>query len=163
MDLNVYRRELRMALDGLQVARPAVLRRSIRKDYLYSTDLPLAADQDSVRQFSDDVRRRGWRTETEEAWIHLDPPEIRKWPDSEGRMPECPESICCLSILQRHSGHLTASDGSMERQLIKAAEEGPEAYEKICRRIHGEWAAALREHRRIPDIDPRFLGGEKQC
>lgn len=161
--MNVYRRELRTALDALQVTRPAVLRRSLREDYLYSTDLPQAADRDVVRRFSDAVRRRGWRTETEGVWIHLDPADIRIWPDYENRIPVCKESICCLSILQRHSPRLSASDGSTERLLIKAAEEGRESYEKTCRRIHGEWAAALREHRRIPDVDPRFLGGEQSC
>ena len=161
--MNAYRRELRTALDALQVTRPAVLRRSLRADYLYSTDLPQAADRDVVRRFSDAVRCIGWRTETDEAWIHMDPADIRKWPDSEDKMPVCMESTCCLSILRRHSPRLSASDGSTERQLIKAAEEGRESYEKTCRRIHGEWAAAMREHRRIPDVDPRFLGGVQSC
>ncbi len=157
--LNRYRRELRDMLNVLNVRRPAVVRRSMRDSFLYATDLPQAADPADTRKFIENILHSGWKVETDKGWIHLDPPGIQSWPDPDMKFPENPESECCLSILRRHPDGTAASAGTTERKLIKAAEEGPEAYARACAQIHAEWAEVLREHRKLPDIDPKFLGG----
>ena len=157
--LNIFRKEIRTLLDREASFRPAVLRRSLRAEYLYVTDLPLAAGETVIRHFTETVRRAGWDSEQENGWIHLRPAGNIRWTGNEMTIPEIPEALCCLSLLKRHQNHLSDSDGKVEMRLIKAAEEGREAFAQTCRELHHEWAEALRKHHAIPDIDPEFLGG----
>ena len=70
-----------------------------------------------------------------------------------------PAASCCRSLLERHREHLIPSDGQAERMLFKAGEEGPEAYEEACRKLHSRWAEALRAHLGIPDVHMSFFNG----
>lgn len=137
--------------------RPPALRRSLRNDALLTTDLPQTADEETVSRFIQDAQLAGWRTETENGWIHLDRNAL--FDASDYDFPFGPEAACCLSLLKRHAKDTALSDGAAERSLLKALEEGYTAYERLCGKLHAEWAAQLRSHQRIPDIDRRFFGG----
>ena len=45
---GALREELRGLLDGCPSGRPPALRRSLRADYLFATDLPLCAPEDAA-------------------------------------------------------------------------------------------------------------------
>ena len=50
-------------------------------------------------------------------------------------------------------------EGYDVKGILKALEEGPDAYENVCGKLHADWAAAMRKHTGIPDVDRRFFGG----
>ena len=158
--MNPYREELRSMLACLETQRPAVLRRSRSEQWMYATDLPLIATGDALESFSRQARQAGWTTGTDGGWLQLDRPVREPLP---GVIPKewksCPEAACCRSLLERHREHLTVSDGQAERMLIKAGEEGPDAYEEACRKLHSRWAEALRTHHGIPDVHMSFFDG----
>ena len=41
--------------------------------------------------------------------------------------------------------------------LVKAGEQGPEAYEKACGGLHREWAQRLRKKQALPPVSLRFF------
>ena len=49
--MNELRQELMQLLSGTESSRPAALRRSLREDFLYATDLPQAAGDSDVAAF----------------------------------------------------------------------------------------------------------------
>ena len=157
--LNELRQELQMMLIGTECVRPPVLRRSLREDFLYATDLPQAADEDAVRSFIRRAQDSGWHTETEKEWIQLDPCSDKPY-DTGFRGPFGAEARSCASLLRRHPD---GQPGDRERRmLIKAGEEGPEMFEKTCALLHREWASALRKGDKLPGIPNTFFTGGKE-
>ena len=156
--MNRLRRELYGLLARTDCRRPPALRRSPREDALYATDLPQAADEDAVREFTGRAERAGWRTETGEGWIRLDyTGEIRAaeaFPGETG-----PEGHCCAELLRRHPAGRRNGDRE-RRMLVKAGEEGAAAYEKTCAALHREWAAALRRGEPLPDLTEEWFREE---
>ena len=96
MTPNALRKEAAALLAEVSARRPPALRRSWREDWLYATDLPMAADQEAVASFLRAVRRAGWRAQREENWIQLSkvPPEP---PEGGFAGPFGPEADCCRS------------------------------------------------------------------
>ena len=160
--MNPYREELRNLLLTLETERPAALRRSRSEDWLYATDLPGAASEGILEAFISRVEQAGWKVKREDGWIQLDRKVSLFMP---GMIPEewtaGPAAACCRSLLERHRDHLTSSDGSAERMLLKAGEESPEFYEEACRKLHARWAELLRSHQGIPDVHMYFFSGGK--
>jgi len=157
--MNKLREEITALLRETDCFRPAVLRRSLKEDWLYATDLPQAAEEDATRDFVRRAEAAGWRTQITETWIQLDR-EVAAFPEGLTRPAGGTEAKCCLSLLERHpeGGKNAARE---KRRLIRAAEEGPEAYEKACAALHREWAAALRQREGLPDLSADWFGGEK--
>ena len=149
-------------LSHAECIRPAALRRSLLEDYLYATDLPQAATADAVAAFRQEAEAAGWRTEITDGWIQLDriPGSVDRdnLPGTAG-----PEARCCTSLQLRHPGK--RKNGNREkRMLLKAAEEGPGTYERVCGILHREWAAALRNREQLPDVPAEYLtGGNRIC
>jgi len=153
--MNAYRAELAALLAGTETKRPPALRRSLREDALYATDLPAAADEAVVASFCRRAQEAGWHPRREGGWIELDravtePPE-GALPDHPG-----PEAACCRSLMERHAPGSPA-DPRWTRRLIKAGEEGARAYEKACAAIHRDWAERLRKREGIPGISIAFF------
>ena len=160
--MNELRQELRDLLFCADSIRPAALRRSYLEDWLYATDLPQAAPEETVVRFRRKAEEKGWRTALADGWIQLDRiPETFPsglLPAGTGR-----EAACCRSILERHPEGKKNGDRE-KRLLLKAAEKGPEEYERICAALHREWAAALRKHENLPDLPAEYFGeGKEQC
>lgn len=154
MRTNALRKELINITAAFGLARFPALRRSLREEWLYAADLPGFCAPDSLAQIRKKLAEAGWETREEQGWLQLrkaapEPPE--GW--FEG--PFGPEASCCLSLLSRHKG--TAEDGLTQRLLIKAGEEGAEAYETVCLRLHREWAARLRDGKKLPAVSLRYF------
>ena len=160
--MNPYREELRKILDTLETERSAALRRSRSEEWLYSTDLPLAASERTLETFIRQADQAGWKVKREDGWIQLDR-KINVF--LTGMIPEgrttSPAAACCRSLLERHRDHLIPSDGGAERMLLKAGEESPESYEEVCRKLHALWAEMLRIHQGIPAVHMSFFSGGK--
>ena len=162
--MNRLREELLLRLRALPARRPPALRRSLRDDWLYATDLPQAADRESVRLFLEAVRGAGWRAEELDGWIELDQ-RLDRPPENWQPGPLGPETACCLSLLARQHPDREGGDGAETREaaaravrkLMKAGEDGGAAWEKACGEVHREWAARLRERKCIPEMDAGFL------
>ena len=159
--MNELREETLALISRFRTARPAVLRRSLREDALYATDLPQAADAEAADAFCRMAEEAGWKAETDKGWILLD--RIPEEPPRNGfQGPYGPRAKCCASLLKRHHGE-HGPDGERERRmLLKAGEEGAEASEKACSRLHREWAEALREDKGLPRIRIEFFNGGKE-
>ena len=156
--MEKWRKEITDMMISSGYRRTPALRRSDKEQFLFATDYPLAADDQDVLRFIGYAHEAGWQTETDHGWIYLSrKPELN---EGDGLPAPGPESACCLSLLKRHAGDRILSDGSAERMLLKAAEEGADAYENACERLHYTWAGMLRESGTIPDIDERFFQKE---
>ena len=160
--MNKLRQEIRDLLSSAESIRPAALRRSLMKDFLYATDLPKAASEEAVACFRRKAEEAGWRTEETDSWIQLD-----RIPEAvpSGLLPENPgmEAVSCLSLLERHPD-IRRNCSREKRMLLKAADKSPEEYERICGLLHREWAAALREKEKLPDLPAEyFTGGSNKC
>lgn len=154
--MNKLRQELQGILAEIPVRRPPALRRSLLEDWLYATDLPRAAEETAVAAFCRKAEEHGWRTAATDGWIQLDRiPEIIPEPVFGG--PFGTEAACCASLLRRHPGERKAEREI--RLLIKAAEEGKEAYEKVCAGLHREWASALRKGEALPALATAYFEG----
>ena len=144
--LTALRRTVQAALEELPVTRRPALRRSDDPQALLATDLPLTTDAGTVARFVARLEADGWRVCRRGDWLLLDadvpvPPwEIPAVLDG--------EAGCCISLLLRHPGD--EADRTVLREIVKAAESGRTALERLCARLHAEWAAALREHRNLP-------------
>ena len=114
--MNKLRQEALELLSSAETFRPAVLRRSLRNDAMYATDLPRIADNETVAGFLQKAEESGWHAEMENGWIHLDRvPESM----SEGcfQGPYGLDAECCLSILARHTAE-EKTDGKSERRML---------------------------------------------
>lgn len=144
--LTALRETVRTVLSETPARRKPTLRRSDSPEALLATDLPLVADDPAVEGFIRRMAALGWRVWPVGDWLLLD----ADVPEPACRVPAYlhGELGCCVSLLRRHPGGET--DQEVIRALVKAAESGAPALEKLCARLHAEWAAALREHRNLP-------------
>ena len=156
--MNKLRQELQKLLAGTPYTRTPALRRSLREDFLYASDLPQAADRDAVESFLRKAREAGWHASETEGWIQLDkvPQDPPEFPGIPG-----PEAKCCASLLRRHPGPRRTSERE-RRMLYKAAEESAGARETVCGKLHREWAADLRTHRPLPDVETYWFEKEER-
>ena len=159
--MNELRTELKELLDTARSVRPPALRRSLRDDALYATDLPAAAEAETVEAFLRAAGNVGWTARQEAGWIELDK-AVRRQPAGGFRGPYGPEAACLLHLLRRHrpavpSPEAEEAAAAAARRLIKAGEAGPEAYEKACAQLHTEWAVRLRTGVLLPDLDDSFF------
>ena len=157
MNRNALRTELNNLLAGTSFSRLPALRRSLREDWLYATDLPSLCRAETLRAVRLRLEEAGWETESDSGWLQLRKEvllPLEELPDGFFG----PEAACCRSLLERHP---VRGDGYPRKAvflLAKAAEEGPLSYEKACGRLHREWAERLRKNEPLPGIDPRFFG-----
>ena len=157
LNMKKWRTELNQMMAEAGFRRPPALRRSGRDDFLFMTDYPIAADEMAVAQFVKAAAEEGWRVERDGDRLYLDRPAVF---EAVGSLPDpVPEASCCLSLLKRHGNEAVPSDGSAERMLLKALDEGTDAYQKACRTLHVIWAALLRKGAALPKVDMRFFGG----
>lgn len=144
--LTALRREVQAHLACVPVQRKPALRRTDDPDALLMCDLPRITKQEDVAAFITVLEAEGWRVRQEVGWLLLD----HDVPEPEWAWPEAypGEWGCCLWLLRQHPGEALAQ--GYIRELVKAAEQGQERVEWLCRRWHGEFAARLREHQLLP-------------
>lgn len=157
MRINAFRRELTAILGCISVSRTPALRRSMKEDWLYATDLPVLCKGISLPEALVVLAEAGWEYSAEGDWLQLrktaeEPPE--EWFDG----PFGQEAACCLSILRRHRERMTEQDTKAAYQLIKAGEEGAEAYEKACTELHGILSDRLRKKQGLPNLSFSYFG-----
>ena len=148
--MNKLRKEMQEMLATAETDRPPALRRSLREEYLYATDLPQAAAEEAVSAFRRRAEEAGWHTEAENGWILLDPPCAALQETVFRGACGC-EAKACISLLRRHPEGRRPGQREI-RMLAKAAEESTDAFEKTCAALHREWAAALRQGEPLPEI-----------
>lgn len=154
MNRNALREELAALLTVPEALRPPVIRRSLKKEWLYAADLSMLYGGKLPDSAAERLSAAGWEVAFEENWLQLrkaapEPPE--NWYAG----PFGPEAGCCASLLRRHPG---GGDPAPETaDLIRAAEEGPEAYEAACAQIHRSWAEKLRRGESLPAISVRYF------
>ena len=161
MRINALRKELADLLGSCPADRTPALRRSLREEWLYSTDIPALISPDRLRLLRDELSRAGWECAEEGGRLELrkpagEPPE--GW--FEGTFG--PEAACCLSLLERHAGDAGADPEAAERLMIKAGEEGEKALESACGKLHREWAERLRKREPLPAISRGYFGYGKE-
>ncbi len=154
--MNAWRKMLRELLDGAGAPRPPALRRSGAEGYLYASDLPGLVSMEKVNSFLDKAGETGWKGKTEKGWLLLTR-DAKCPPEGWFPGPFGAEAACCRGLLERHEKG-NERDQEAERMLIRAGEEGAEAYEKACAGVHRDWAARLRKREKLPDIDPIYFG-----
>ncbi len=144
--LTALRLQVQAVLYALPAGRKPALRRSDAEDALLATDLPLVADSAAVEAFRTEMTVRGWKVSERNGWLTLDAPV----PLPEGPIPAdlTGECGCCISLLLRHPDGAPADD--LIRAAVKAADAGNQPFERLCARLHGEFAARLRNHQPLP-------------
>ena len=175
-NMNEFRQELSELLAEVPCRRPPALRRSLKSEWLYATDLLQTTDPDSAAVFLKRAAELGWRAEQDGSWLQMtrsftEPPEH----GFEGPFGE--EAACCASLLRRQTetneakkqtddasqwlpANVSEAKKTAERVrilLVKAGEQGPEAYEKACGGLHREWAQRLRKKQALPPVSLRFF------
>lgn len=157
MQMNSLRTELNNLLRKIQTDRPPAVRRSRREEWLYTTDLPMLCNEDQLKMGISLLIKAGWETEPDDGWLHArkpadEPPE--GW--YSGRFG--PEARCCLSLLDRHDRQ-DEGKKAVQTMLIKAGEEGDNAYEAACAFLHTLWAEKLRKQEKLPAVSRSYFGG----
>jgi len=151
-----WRADIERLLLSVPSSRKPALRRSLREDWLFSTDLPRCASAEDCLRFQQSAQAAGWDAESSGEWIHL-----RKIPfylPGGWFSPAVSAEAACLRVLLlRHPG--TADPAVELLMLMKAREEGNISWEKACRSLHREWARRLREGKPLPEI--RFSDGNE--
>ena len=144
--LTALRQQVQAVLYAVPAKRKPALRRSDAPDALFATDLPLIAEAEAVEAFVTDMEAQGWMIQARNGWLTLD----KAVPVPEYTIPEAPagECGCCISLLLRHREEAQAEE--YIRAVVKAAEAGRLPFERLCARLHGEFAVRLREHRPLP-------------
>ena len=144
--LTPLRRGMQTLLAAVPVRRKPALRRSDAPEALLATDLPLAAEDAAVADFTALAEKAGWTVMRRGDWLLLDHPVDA---------PDCPvpaelpgEAGCCLSLLVRHGGDDAPAEDI--RTLVKALDAGGNALERLCAAWHRDWAARLRRHEPLP-------------
>ena len=157
MNINALRKELNtlIAHDGDE--RKPAIRRSLREEWLYVTDLPSAVNEGRLEYVCRRLTETGWEIMMEDGWLQVrkavaEPPE--GWFDG----PFGPEARCCRSLIERHPEREKEPDYRTEYLLIRSGEEGARAYETACRRIHHEWAERRRKKQKLPEVNVIFFG-----
>lgn len=161
MHCNALRTELNNLLAETTCPRLPALRRSLREDWLYATDLPALCGAETLRTVRLRLEEAGWESGTDSGWLQLRK-EVRLPPEELRDGFFGPEAACCRSLLERHPARGDEFPRKAVFLLLKAAEEGPSSYEKACGRLHREWAERLRKNVPLPGIDPRFFGNEQR-
>ena len=162
--MNAWRKELSDLLSETGARRRPVLRRSLAPGALYATDLPAAAAETEKQRFCRKAAEAGWTVREADGWLLLDRP-VSEPPAGWFTGAFGPEARCCASLIRRGKMRGDTADGDGQRaarQLIKAAEEGDGALEKVCRSLHAEWAERLRKGVALPAISGRFFGEETE-
>lgn len=154
---NAMREELAALLTATDAGRTPAIRRSLREDWLYATDLPALYHGSVPKALTEALGGAGWEYIQDGDWLLLrkpaaDPPA--NWYTGDFG----PEAACCLSLLERHPVLSGEQADTIQRRLIKAGEKGREAYEDACALLHREWAERLRQGRYLPDISRRYFG-----
>ena len=144
--LTALRQQVQSVLYAVPASRKPALRRADAADALFATDLPLIAEADSVRTFIADMEQRGWTVVERNGWLLLD----AAVPVPEYAVPTAPagECGCCIALLLRHMEDAPAADHI--RAVVKAADAGKQPFERLCRQLHGEFSAQLRQHQPLP-------------
>ena len=160
-EMNALREEISRMLENAETTRPAALRRSRSGDALYATDLPAAASEKETERFLTSVRASSWEAVRNSGWIELNR-RVDAPPEGWTGFPDGSEAACCRSLVQRERNREAGTDREEAgqdaiRKLIKAGEEGTEAFDAVCGALHREWAARLRKGQGIPAIDIRFF------
>lgn len=156
--MNAWRQELAELLRAAPGRRPAALRRSLREDWLYATDLPAVTEEAALAAFRAQAAERGWRLEQQQGWLLLKP-VFPGAPENGYTGPFGPEAGSCLSLMRRHpdAGNTETAAERAVILLVKAGEEGPEAYEAACAALHREWAERLRKGQSLPKLEECFF------
>ena len=144
--LTPLRREMQSLLSAVPVRRKPALRRSDAPEALLATDLPLAAEEAAVADFTALAENAGWTVLRRGDWLLM---------DHSVDAPDCPvpaelpgEAGCCLSLLLRHGGDDAPEEDI--RALVKARDAGSAALERLCAAWHRDWAARLRRREPLP-------------
>ena len=161
MITNELRKELHSLIGQENGRRKPVVRRSLRAEWIYVTDLPLVTGEKQLESICEQLHKADWESMTEGYWMHLRK-EIHEPPEGWYEGEFGPEAGCCRSLLKRHPGSQGGFDQRIEYALIRAGEEGADAYEAACRLLHQNWARRLREKQKLPDVSLQFFEGGKQ-
>lgn len=150
--LRAIRAKVNAALVGVPAGRKPALRRSDIPGALLATDLPLAADDGSVRSFTAAMEAQDIRVlPGERGWLLLDAPVPVPLDCGEPLPQMPPECACCLSLLERHA----EDNGEAEeliREVVRAEEAGRQPFERMCARLHERLAERLRLHQALPGV-----------
>ena len=139
--LSRARAEAAALLEGLPCRRPPAIRRALAEDWMLATDLPAAADPDTVDAFVRRALDHGWRTGLSDGWLLLDKPELLDIPDAPDLLPDG-EGGCVFSLLARHPEF--REDIFAMRRIAAASEMSPQVADAVYRRVHARWAEMLR-------------------
>ena len=157
---NALREELAALLAMPETHRNPVIRRSLEEDWLYAADAFLLYGGDVPETVRQALMSAGWQYVRDGNWLLLrkasEEPPANWYEGSFG-----PEAKRCLSLLKRHPAENGPGAESVQRMLIKAAEEGTDALEAACRAIHRDWAGRLRQGMRLPAVNPEYFGDGK--
>ena len=157
MQINALRKELSQLLTGCRPFRSPALRRSVRDEWLYATDIIGLLSGEEAGRLRRELAEAGWEYQQESAWLLL----RKRMPEPPGTWFEGsfgPEAGCCLSLLERHTADCREDPAMVHIALIKAGEEGEKAYEALCGRIHMDWAQRLRQKQQLPDVSLKYFG-----
>ena len=153
---NALRKELAARLTAPEMSRAPVIRRSLKEEWLYTADLSLLYDGELPEDVAKKLSTVGWIYRPEGTWLQLrktaTEPPADWYADSFGA-----EASCCASLLRRHPERDEDGSEAMQYKLIKAAENGFEAYEAACTEIHRSWAERLRQGKKLTEISIRYF------
>lgn len=143
---NPWREELLTLLGRIFSARKPALRRSLRAEFLFATDLPRCAAEAACRRWIQEATAAGWDCRQFGDWI-----EIRRADGlpPEGWFPDSPtgEASCVAVLLRQHPEEALSREEL--HTLLKAREAGPGPWEEACRTLHRSLAARLRERQAL--------------
>jgi len=160
--MNAYRLELKNLLAGLEWSRPPALRRSFREDWIYASDAPALAGEETLKVLIRRAAEAGWETAVPDGWIQFRKPAPEP-PEGWFPGPFGSEAACCASLLRRHPDQENEAAEAAQRRLIRAGEEGAQAYEAACEALHREWAAKLRRGEKLPAVSPAYFTEHKEA
>lgn len=161
MRVNALRKELQTLMQMTRSTRPPVLRRSLREEWLYATDLPGVCNREEKDLFLGRLMETGWEYTEEGQWLLMRKP-AEEPPEDWYQGPAGTEAACCLSLLKRHPDRMTDAPEAAQRLLIKAGEEGAKHYEAACEALHRDWAARLRQGEALPALNLSYFSGRKE-
>ena len=155
---NPWRKELHALFLPLSLPRTPALRRSLKPDWLFSTDLPSFASPDACKAFLRSAESLGWEAgegagpgpdASVRGWLELRR-SVSSFPPGFFPVEAGGEYACLCALLARHPGSTDASSETI--LLLKAREEGAAAWENACRELHRELARRLRLHEPLPAL-----------